>query len=291
MGRDVNGAAQLLREPVRAALRRRDRDQRDRAGRQGLRVLGLRELPRGPWLVRFEWHPLQPRIGKTRLRVPHSEGQPRSGKNSSRTREDDYPRKPGRETGLGVCAGVRRPDGADSPAQGTGRFRGRDGRSPLRPRVRRGSVPRRGHHRLGEARDDRPEELPALRGLQPSRQHDQGAAHPRMEGEDQIQGPGTNHGRGRHQGPRGNPRIEVTRYGLGGTGKQAVQWGSMSPRRLWYSQNRAVSIRPEQNSFTLAICSESVIPWAIAVASSCTNGLISGNRRSIAWSTPRLCVL
>jgi len=48
---------------------------------------------------------------------------------------------------------------------------------------------------------------------------------------------------------------------------------------------------PEQNSFTLAIWSESVIPWAIWEESSCTYGLISGKSRSISWSTPRLCVL
>src|SRR6266571_2932622 len=34
----------------------------------------------------------------------------------------------------------------------------------------------------------------------------------------------------------------------------------MSPRLLWYSQNRAVSMRPEQNSLTLAIWSDRVMP-------------------------------
>src|SRR3972149_3436876 len=48
-------------------------------------------------------------------------------------------------------------------------------------------------------------------------------------------------------------RGDSAAYGLGGVGKQAVQWGSMSPMPLWYSQNRAVSMRFEQNWFTLAI--------------------------------------
>src|SRR2546427_766663 len=109
-----------------------------------------------------------------------------------------------------------------------------------------------------------------------------------MATEDQVQGPGENHGRGGHREPQRIPHAEMTRYGRGGEGKHAVQWGSMSPMLLWYSQNRAVSMSPEQNSFTLAISSERVIPWAICSESPCTNGLISGKRRSISWSTPRL---
>src|SRR2546426_9939827 len=112
-----------------------------------------------------------------------------------------------------------------------------------------------------------------------------------MATEDQVQGPRENHGRGGYREPARIPQAEMNRYGRGGDRKQAVQWGSMSPRLLWYSQNRAVSMRPEQNSFTLAIWSESVIPWAIWEESSCTYGLISGKSRSISWSTPRLCGL
>src|SRR5207247_10058834 len=99
--------------------------------------------------------------------------------------------------------------------------------------------------------------------LQPPQRRKEGKKHSRMASEDKLQGPRKNHGRGGHRRPQWIPRAEMTRYGLGGEGKQAVQWGSMSPMLLWYSQNRAVSIRPEQNSFTLAIWSDSVIPWAI----------------------------
>ena len=48
----------------------------------------------------------------------------------------------------------------------------------------------------------------------------------------------------------------------------------MSPMRLWYSQKRAVSMRPVQNEFIIEIWSDRDRPSWILFASRSTNSLI-----------------
>src|SRR5207253_4524863 len=62
-------------------------------------------------------------------------------------------------------------------------------------------LPCRGYFGLGETRDDGRQEPPALGGVQPSRRREQGETSPRLGGEDPLQRPRANDGRGGNPSP------------------------------------------------------------------------------------------
>src|SRR2546428_12256323 len=97
-----------------------------------------------------------------------------------------------------------------------------------------------------------------------------------MAGEDQVQGTREDHGRSGHREPDRIRQAEVIRYGRGGKGKKVGGGGPMSPGFLWSSKNRAGSMAPDKNPFTLAPWSNTAIPWAFWEGSPCNNGLIPG---------------
>src|SRR5439155_113650 len=89
-------------------------------GREGLRILGVRELSRSARSVRLERNPVQSRIGTARPGIPDAQGQPRSGSHPRRVDEVHRAREPRREARLGLRPGVCGPHVLGTPAPGTG---------------------------------------------------------------------------------------------------------------------------------------------------------------------------
>src|SRR5947208_1422969 len=166
--------------------------------------------------------------------VPHTQGQSGGRSDPRGAGQDDFPWELGRQAGLGLRPGIRGPDVADPPAQGTGRLCRRDRGGAFGPRVRRGSLSTRRNLQLGEARDNRREEHSSVRGVQPARGCEQGEARPRVGAEDSLQGSRADHGRGRNRVPRGYPAGERSSERLGprGRGKTGGAVGIDVPHAL-----------------------------------------------------------
>ena len=141
--------------------------------RQGGRLLGDRELPRGVRHVRRERHPLQPREPAPRRDLRHPQDHPRRRPHQGRPSGQALPRQPRRQARLGLRPGLRRGDVADAPADEPRRLRDRHGRDALGARVPRGRLRAR-RARLGGARGDRSALLPPRRGRRPARRRAQG---------------------------------------------------------------------------------------------------------------------
>ena len=89
--------------------------------RQGRRLLGDGELPRGLRHVRRQRHPLQPRVAAPRRDLRHPQDHPRGGADRRGAAGEALPRQPRRAARLGLRTGLRRGDVADAPGRSSPR--------------------------------------------------------------------------------------------------------------------------------------------------------------------------
>ena len=98
--------------------------------RQGRRLLGDGQLPRGLRHVRRQRDPLQPRVAAARRDLRHPQDHPRRRPDRSRAAGQALPRQPRRPARLGLRARLRRGDVDDAPGRGARRLRDRHRRDP-----------------------------------------------------------------------------------------------------------------------------------------------------------------
>ena len=120
--------------------------------RQGLRLLGHPQLPRGLRPVRGQRHPLQPRVAPPRRDLRHPQDHPRGRPHPGRPAGQALPGQPRRRPRLGLRPRVRRGHVADAAARRARRTTCWPPTPPTRCKRLRADGVRARRPRLGEVR-------------------------------------------------------------------------------------------------------------------------------------------